>query len=101
MHGKYGEDGCIQGILEVLKIPYTGCGVMSSAICMNKEYTKRILQTADLPLIKSVYLLPNENPVEKVHNLEYPLMVKPARYSIYNCKITKFYFRRFVISVKE
>ena len=78
LHGKYGEDGCIQGVLEILKIPYTGCGVMSSAICMNKEYTKRVMQTANLPLIKSIYLLPNENPVEKVMNLEYPLMVKPA-----------------------
>ena len=36
LHGKYGEDGCIQGILEIMQIPYTGCGVMSSAICMNK-----------------------------------------------------------------
>ena len=44
LHGKYGEDGCIQGVLEILKIPYTGCGVMASAICMNKEYTKRILK---------------------------------------------------------
>jgi D-alanine-D-alanine ligase len=35
LHGKYGEDGCIQGILEILNIPYTGCGVMSSAVCMN------------------------------------------------------------------
>lgn len=78
LHGKYGEDGCIQGVLEILKIPYTGCGVMSSAICMNKEYTKRVMQTADLPLIKSVYLLPNENPVEKVRELNYPLMVKPV-----------------------
>ena len=42
LHGKYGEDGCIQGLLEILKIPYTGCGVLSSSICMNKEYTKRI-----------------------------------------------------------
>lgn len=78
LHGKYGEDGCIQGILEILKIPYTGCGVMSSAICMNKEYTKKVLQTAGLPLIKSVYLLPDENPVEKVKELNYPLMVKPV-----------------------
>ena len=78
LHGKYGEDGCIQGILEVLKIPYTGCGVMSSAICMNKEYTKRVMQTAGLPLIKSVYLLPDEDPVEKVSELNYPLMVKPV-----------------------
>jgi len=78
LHGKYGEDGCIQGILEILKIPYTGCGVMSSAICMNKEYTKKVMQTAGLPLIKSVYLLPDEDPVEKVKELNYPLMVKPV-----------------------
>lgn len=44
LHGKYGEDGCIQGVLEIMKIPYTGCGVMASAICMNKEFTKRILK---------------------------------------------------------
>lgn len=77
LHGKYGEDGCIQGLLEILKIPYTGCGVMSSAICMNKEYTKRIMSGVNIPLIKSVYLLPDENPVEKVSDLKYPLMVKP------------------------
>ena len=78
LHGKYGEDGCIQGVLEILKIPYTGCGVMASAICMNKEYTKRVMESAGLPLIKSVYLLPDENPVEKVKNLKYPLMIKPV-----------------------
>lgn len=78
LHGKYGEDGCIQGILEILKIPYTGCGVMSSAICMNKEYTKKVMSTAGLPLIKSVYLLPDEDPVEKIKELNYPLMVKPV-----------------------
>ena len=65
LHGKYGEDGCIQGILEILKIPYTGCGVMASAICMNKEYTKKVMSTAGLPLISSVYLLPNEDPIKK------------------------------------
>ncbi len=78
LHGKYGEDGCIQGVLEILKIPYTGCGVMSSAICMNKEYTKKVIGTAGLPLITSVYLLSNENPVEKVRGLHYPLMIKPV-----------------------
>ncbi len=78
LHGKYGEDGCIQGVLEIMKIPYTGCGVMASAICMNKEYTKKVMKTADLPLIKSVYLLPDEDPVEKVRDLQYPLMVKPV-----------------------
>lgn len=78
LHGKYGEDGCIQGILEILKIPYTGCGVMASAICMNKEYTKKVMATAGLPLIKSVYLYPNDNPIEKVKSLNYPLMIKPV-----------------------
>lgn len=78
LHGKYGEDGCIQGILEILKIPYTGCGVMSSSVCMNKEYTKRMLSTANLPLIKSVYLTKDENPIEKIQGLEYPLMIKPV-----------------------
>lgn len=78
LHGKYGEDGCIQGVLEILKIPYTGCGVMASAVCMNKEYTKRIMKTADIPLIKSVFLTEGENPVEKVKSLKFPLMVKPV-----------------------
>ena len=78
LHGKYGEDGCIQGVLEILKIPYTGCGVMSSAICMNKEYTKKIMASAGLPLISSVYLLKNEDPIEKVNGLNFPLMIKPV-----------------------
>ena len=78
LHGKFGEDGCVQGVLEILKIPYTGCGVMSSAICMNKEYTKKIMSTAGIPLISSVYLLSEENPVDKVKDLHYPLMIKPV-----------------------
>jgi len=78
LHGKYGEDGCIQGILEILKIPYTGCGVMASSICMNKEFTKKVMSTEGLPLISSVYLMPDEDPVKKVRNLTYPLMVKPV-----------------------
>ena len=78
LHGKYGEDGCIQGILEILKIPYTGCGVMASAVCMHKEYTKRILSTTDIPLIKSVYVRKGENVVEKTKNLKYPLITKPV-----------------------
>ena len=78
LHGKYGEDGCIQGILEILKIPYTGCGVMASAVCMHKEYTKRILSTTDIPLIKSVYVQKGEDVVEKTKDLKYPLITKPV-----------------------
>ena len=79
LHGKYGEDGCIQGILEILQIPYTGCGVMASAVCMNKEYTKRILSTCpDIPLIKSAFVKKGENVKEKTKDLKYPLITKPV-----------------------
>ena len=54
LHGRYGEDGCIQGVLEFLNIPYSGCGVKASSICMDKIMTKRVLSTVDIPLIKSV-----------------------------------------------
>ena len=78
LHGKFGEDGCIQGLLEILKIPYTGCGVMASAIGMNKEYTKKVLSTENLPLIKSVLITKGDNLYEKVKPLNYPMMVKPV-----------------------
>ncbi len=79
LHGKYGEDGCIQGLLEILKIPYTGCGVMASAICMNKEYTKRVLSTChEIPLIKSVFVKKGENVQAKTKDLKYPLITKPV-----------------------
>lgn len=78
LHGKYGEDGCIQGLLEILKIPYTGCGVMASALCMNKEYTKKILLTAGMPLIKSVFIRKDEDILEAVSELKYPMMIKPV-----------------------
>ncbi len=79
LHGKYGEDGCIQGVLEILKIPYAGCGVMASSICMNKEYTKRVLSTCkDIPLIKSVFVKHGEDVVKACEGLRYPLITKPV-----------------------
>lgn len=79
LHGKYGEDGCIQGVLEIMQIPYTGCGVMSSAICMNKEYTKRILSTnPDIPLAKSVFVQKGEDVMEKTKDLKFPVFTKPV-----------------------
>jgi D-alanine-D-alanine ligase len=79
LHGKYGEDGCIQGILEILNIPYTGCGVMSSAVCMNKEYTKRILSTnPSIPLAKSAFVQKGDNLKEKTKDLKYPVFTKPV-----------------------
>jgi len=79
LHGKFGEDGCVQGVLEILGIPYAGCGVMASSICMNKEYTKRILSTVkDFPLIKSVFVKKGENVKDAVKELHYPLITKPV-----------------------
>ncbi len=79
LHGKFGEDGCIQGILEILQIEYTGCGVMSSAITMNKEYTKRILSTSkDIVMAKSAFVRKGDNLFEKTKDLKYPLFTKPV-----------------------
>ena len=78
MHGLFGEDGCIQGMLEVMGIPYTGCGVLSSSVCMNKEYTKNILKEAGIPLIKSVLIRKGEKKKEKIKGLKYPFMLKPV-----------------------
>lgn len=79
LHGKYGEDGCIQGLLEILKIPYTGCGVMASSVCMNKEYTKRMLGACpEIPLIKSVFVRKGDDVFEMTKDLKYPLITKPV-----------------------
>lgn len=79
LHGKYGEDGCIQGVLEILRIPYAGCGVMASSVCMNKEYTKRILSTCpDIPMAKSAFVRKGDDVLEKTKDLTYPLFTKPV-----------------------
>ena len=78
MHGKFGEDGCIQGMLEVMGIPYTGGGVMASAVCMNMEFTKNVLKEANIPLIKSVLVRKDESYKDKIKGLSYPFMLKPV-----------------------
>ena len=78
LHGKYGEDGCIQGLLEVIGIPYTGSGVKASSIAMDKDFTKRILQTQNLPIIPSIVVNSFEELKGKEINLNYPLMIKPV-----------------------
>lgn len=77
LHGRYGEDGCIQGVLEFLGIKYSGCKVKSSAICMDKIMTKRVLSTVDIPLIKSINVT-KENYKEEIKKLNFPVMIKPA-----------------------
>jgi D-alanine-D-alanine ligase len=78
MHGRGGEDGEIQGALELLQIPYTGCGVMASAISMNKLMTKRIWSGANLPTPAYEVLTAETDFVQVIEKLGLPLMVKPA-----------------------
>lgn len=56
LHGLYGEDGTIQGMLEMLKVPYVGCGVLASSVCMDKVYTKIILEKANINQTEYVYI---------------------------------------------
>ena len=79
LHGRYGEDGCIQGLLEIMGIKYSGCNVKSSAICMDKETTKNVLKEKGLNIIKSVCVNKGEDFIKAVSNLKFPLMVKPAK----------------------
>ena len=82
LHGRYGEDGTIQGLLEVMGIPYTGSGVLSSAIAINKIITKRLLEYHQIPTPRYTVLKKNEG-VDyyrslESHGFEYPVVVKPS-----------------------
>lgn len=83
LHGSYGEDGCIQGMLEVLHIPYTFSGVLASAMAMEKGIAKAVYRRAGIPVAPDVVLdageVPNEARVrELVEELGLPLFVKPT-----------------------
>jgi D-alanine-D-alanine ligase len=79
LHGRFGEDGTVQGVLETMKIPYTGSGVMGSAIAMDKWRTKLIWQAAGIPTPKFRMLTPDSNWLAVIDELKLPLIVKPAR----------------------
>ena len=83
LHGRFGEDGTVQGALELLGIPYTGSGVMASSIAMDKVMTKRIWQAGNLPTPRYVVLGPDNQAREQVvavpDELGLPLIVKPPR----------------------
>jgi D-alanine-D-alanine ligase len=79
LHGRYGEDGCIQGLLEMIGIPYTGSGVAASAIAMDKPRTKQLLQLANLPTPPSYLADPERADAHDQHGeFGYPCVVKPA-----------------------
>ncbi|MDB2415162.1 D-alanine--D-alanine ligase [Rickettsiales bacterium] len=76
LHGTYGEDGCIQGLLEILKIPYTHSKVAASAICMNKEFTKNIVEKADILCPPSVIMTASQ--LHKCEPISRPFVIKPV-----------------------
>ena len=83
LHGRHGEDGTVQGALEMLGIPYTGSGVMASSVAMDKVMTKRVWTADGLPTPKYVWLAPGQQNLEVVRavpdTLGLPLIVKPPR----------------------
>ena len=81
LHGPYGEDGTIQGLLELAGVPYVGAGVLASAAGMDKEFTKKLLVAEGLPIGDHVVLRPRHKTVELEdrERLGLPVFVKPAR----------------------
>jgi len=76
LHGRFGEDGCIQGILEMMAIPYTHSGVLASALAMHKENAKAIMRLAGVPVAEAK-LLPRRD-AATAHALPPPYVVKPV-----------------------
>lgn len=81
LHGPYGEDGTIQGLLELAGVPYVGAGVFASAAGMDKEFTKKLLAAAGLPIGDHIVLRAQQNAptLDDIERLGFPMFVKPAR----------------------
>jgi D-alanine-D-alanine ligase len=81
LHGPYGEDGTIQGLLELAGVPYVGAGVLASAAGMDKEFTKKLLVAEGLPVGDYAVLRPSQSTLEAQQRdrLGLPVFVKPAR----------------------
>lgn len=76
LHGRWGEDGCVQGLLEILNIPYTHSGVLASSLAMHKERAKALFAAAGLPIAQSV-VVPREEAAAG-HVMEPPYVIKPV-----------------------
>jgi len=82
LHGKYGEDGTVQGLLELAGIPVVGCGTFSSAVCLDKDRARKLAGVAGVRIPKSFVAEENDDKVlaeERAGALGYPLFVKPVR----------------------
>jgi D-alanine-D-alanine ligase len=79
LHGRYGEDGTMQGLLEQMKLPYTGSGVLASALAIDKQATKRLWSSFNLATPKFAMLAANSDWNQIAKDLGLPIIVKPAR----------------------
>jgi D-alanine-D-alanine ligase len=79
LHGTYGEDGCVQGLLECLKLPYTGSGVIPSAAAMDKLISKDVFRQNDVDTPAHVVLRDGDDPHAAAARLGWPVVVKPSR----------------------
>ena len=75
LHGRWGEDGCVQGMLEWMRIPYTHSGVLASALAMDKQRSKDVFRSAGLPVVESVIV--DASAVRAAHVMAPPYVVKP------------------------
>lgn len=79
LHGRYGEDGTVQGLLELLGIPYTGSGVLASAVAMDKVFAKMIFASHGLS-VAPYRVISSHTPIDSLaHSLGFPMVIKPAR----------------------
>jgi D-alanine-D-alanine ligase len=76
LHGPFGEDGTVQGLLELANVPYVGAGVLGSALCMDKDLFKAVLRDHGVPVTENITLRPGDAPRNP---FGYPCFVKPAR----------------------
>ena len=76
LHGPFGEDGTVQGLLELAGVPYVGAGVLASALCMDKDVFKSVLRDHDIPVTENITLRLGD---EARNPFGYPVFVKPAR----------------------
>jgi len=82
LHGKLGEDGCIQGMLEMMRIPYTGAGVLGSSVGMDKVVCNRVVRQLGIPVPDEVIFTVGEDDVERFVDsllVDFPVIVKPSR----------------------
>lgn len=78
LHGKFGEDGTVQAFLDIMDIPYSGCGALSSSLCMDKNLSKKVLKAENIRTAKWITVKSIEEiDYEKIEEIGYPVFVKP------------------------